>query len=83
MQTLLSNAVVPRPHRRPILDSYDSGDEFSLHHWIDVCKLVNEANDPSLEEGIVFSPEFEDALQETMSEVEPATAYQHFAGNVV
>lgn len=83
MQTLLSHAAVPRPHRRPILDSYDSGDEFSLHHWIEVCRLVDEGDDPSSEEGIVFSPEIEKALEETMSEVEPATAYQHFAGHVV
>ena len=83
METLLSPAAVPYPHRRPILDSYGAGDEFSFYHWIEVRKLVDEADDPSAGQGIEYSEEIEEALEETMSEVEPATAYQHFAGNVV
>lgn len=80
MQTFISHAAVPRLQ---ILDSYDSGDEFSFNHWIEVCRLVDLFDDPSLAEGIEYSWEIEEALEETMSEVEPATAYQHFAGNVV
>ncbi len=68
---------------RPILDSYDSGEECSFFHWIEVCKLVDSGDTLTLEEEMVYSRELEEAMERTMSEVEPATAYQHFAGNVV
>ena len=75
-------AAVPHSHR-PILDSYDSAEECSFYHWIEVCKLVDDADIPAADEDIPYSREIEAALEETLSEVESATAYQHFAGNVV
>ena len=85
MQALIetSHAAVPRSHGRPILDSYDSGEEFSFHHWIEVCKLVDEADEPATDEEPRYSAEFEKALKETLSEVESSATYQHFAGHVV
>ena len=77
-------AAAPHPLGRPSLDSYDSGEEFSFYHWIEVCKLVDQGDDDLLmNEGLPCSPEFEEALKKTLSEVESATAYQNFAGNVV
>ncbi len=85
MQAILepTQAAVPRSHGKPILDSYDSGEEFSFSHWMEVCKLVDEADVPLEEEGLPFAAEMEEALQKTMSEMEPAAAYQNFAGDVV
>ena len=85
MQFLIdpTHAAVPRSHSRPVLDSFDSGEECSFYHWVEVCKLVDEGDVPSVEEGLEYSQEFENALKETLSEVESSTAYQHFAGNVV
>jgi hypothetical protein len=85
MQAVLepTYTAAPRSHRRPRLDSYDSGEEFSFYHWMEVCKLVDEADVPFEHAGLPYTQEFEEALEETMSEVESATAYQHFAGNVV
>lgn len=78
-----THAAVPRSHGRSRLDSYDSGEEFSFFHWIEICRLVDEA-DVSLEnKGLPDIEEIEEALEETMSEVEPATAYQNFTGNIV
>ena len=34
---------------KPILDSYDSGEECSLSHWIELCKLVDESDLPEAE----------------------------------
>ena len=78
-----SHAAVPRSHGRPILDSYDCGEEFSFYHWIEVCKLVDEGDEASTDKVPPYSAEFEKALEETLSEVESSTAYQHFAGDVV
>jgi hypothetical protein len=36
------HAAVPRSHGSPAPDSYDSGEEFSLYHWIKVRSLVDE-----------------------------------------
>lgn len=52
------HAAVPRSHGRPILDSCDSGEEFSFYHWIGVCKLVDEADEPPKDEGARYSAEF-------------------------
>lgn len=85
MQALLepTHAAVPRSHGRRWLNSYDSGEEFSFYHWTEVCKLVDEADFPLENEGLPHTHEIEEALEETMSEVEPATAYQNFTGNIV
>ena len=73
----------PLARRRPVLESYDSGEECSFYHFIEVMKLVEEGEASSPQDELEYSRELEEALEETMSEVEPATAYQHFAGNVV
>jgi hypothetical protein len=83
MQSVLEPAhTLPRVHK-PLLESYDSGEECSFFHWMEVCKLVDEADLPLKAEEAIYSAEFEKALKETLSEVETATAYQDFAGNVV
>ena len=65
------------------MDSFDSSEEYSLYHWIEVRKLVDEADMPFFDEGLEYAREIEKALGEAVSEVEPATTYQHFARNVV
>lgn len=75
--------TIPHSHTRPMLVSFDSGEECSLTHWMEVCKLVDEADVPDPHEGMELTPELERAIEETMLEVEPATAYQHFTGDVV
>jgi len=83
MQSVLEPGhTLPHVHK-PLLESYDSGEECSFYHWIEVCKLVDEADLPLAAEEAIYSAEFEKALEETLSEVETATAYQHLAGNVV
>lgn len=67
----------------PILDSYDSAEEFSLYHWLEVRGLVDEEDASIGEDEISGSEELEHAAQDAVSEVEPAAAYQDFAGNVV
>ena len=63
MQALFeaAHATVPASHERPRLNSYDSGEEFSIDHWIEVCKVVDEFefND----EGLPFREENEEALE--------------------
>jgi hypothetical protein len=85
MQAMIesTHTAVPHSHGGPVLDSYGSGEEFSLYHWIEVCKLVDEGDTVPMHEGLPCSVEIEGGLKETMSEVESAAAYQHFAGNVV
>ncbi len=85
MQAILetSHAALPRWHGRPTLDSYDSGEEFSLYHFMHVCRLVDEGDESSAAEEPCYSAEFEEALKETLSEVESSATYQHFAGDVV
>jgi hypothetical protein len=76
------DTALPYSHK-PILDSYDSGEECSFYHWLDVCRLVDDADLNSAEDSILYSTEIEQAMNETLSEVEPATAYQHFSSDVV
>ena len=85
MQAVLERtpSAIPHSHGRPRLVSYDSGEDFSFYHWIEVCKLVDEGDTPLMDDGLPGTAEFEEALEESMSEVEPATAYKNFAGNVV
>ena len=84
MQAMIEtrHAAVPGSHGRPMLDSYDSGEEFSFHHWVEVCKLADEG-EVATDEEPRYSAEFERALKETLSEVESTTTYQHFAGDIV
>ena len=43
-----AHAAIPRSHGSPTPDSYDSGEEFSLYHWIKVSSLVDE--EPTISE---------------------------------
>lgn len=43
-------AAVPRPHGRPILDSYDSSPESSLSHLLQLQRLVDEADLSDIDE---------------------------------
>jgi hypothetical protein len=45
-----SHAVVPGSHVRPAVSSYGSGEEFSIYHWIEVRKLVDEGEFPLRDE---------------------------------
>jgi hypothetical protein len=48
---LESNIAVP-PTAKPILSSYDSAEECSFYHWIELCKLVDESDTPDVEEPV-------------------------------
>ena len=63
MQGLIETVSIDRPHShvRLVLESFDSGEECSLLHWLEVCKLVDEG------EGVV---ELSDT--EIVAELEPA-----------
>jgi hypothetical protein len=63
MQGLIETVSIDRPHShvRLVLESFDSGEECSLLHWLEVCKLVDEG------EGVV---ELNDT--EIIAELEPA-----------
>lgn len=64
------------------LDSYDCGEEFSLHHWMEVCRLVEDDDDLLS----VETPDLEalgEIVQGAISEVEPATADEDFASHVI
>lgn len=76
-------ATNSHPHVRPALMSFDSGEECSFQHWVEVCSLVDEAERPEQIDEMQLTPELERAIEETMLEVEPSTAYQHFAGDIV
>jgi hypothetical protein len=43
--------AVPQLHHRPSLNSYGAGEEFSLYHWIEVCRLVDDSDAPLPGEG--------------------------------
>lgn len=83
MQTISASTHTAITRYTLALDSYDCGEEFSLHHWIEVRRLVED--DAGLLD--VETPDIE-ALEEivqgsTMSEVEPATADEDFASHVI
>ena len=46
MQTLIESATLERQHAhvRLVLQSFDSGDECSFQHWLEVCQLVEEGD---------------------------------------
>ena len=85
MQALLdaAHAAVQRTVDKCTLSSYDSGEEFSIYHWVEVCRLVDEDDVPLEDEGLPYGEGIEEALEGTLSEVEAATAYQDFPRHVV
>ena len=44
----LPNAVPE--HGKPILNSYDSAEECSLDHWMELCQLIDESDELEIEE---------------------------------
>jgi hypothetical protein len=48
---LNSNITVPQCCK-PILNSYDSLEECSLNHWIELCRMLDESERPELEEPV-------------------------------
>lgn len=78
-----THGVFPRAQDRRTLGSFDSGEEFSLYHWIAVCKLVDEGDVPLEDEGLPYCEEIAEALEAQWSEMESAAADQNFAGHVV
>lgn len=78
-----THSIVRFSHRDLALDSYDSGEEFSLHHWIEVCRLVDDDDVFLNDERTPLVEEFGQGAQDPLSEMEPAAAYQDFAGNVI
>jgi len=59
---------------RPCLTSYDSGEEFSFYHWLEVCQLIDEADLPPVEGGERFAGELEREMRGTLLEVESSAA---------
>lgn len=49
--SLEQNVPVSLPDK-PILDSYDSAEECSFHHWIELCRLVDESDSQDVEEPV-------------------------------
>ena len=54
--SLIPDLVAPsQAQSKPILSSYDSGQEFSLVHWLEVRRLVElEERDERVSKGYVF-----------------------------
>lgn len=52
MQPGLESSIVVPPTAKPILISYDSAEECSFNHWIELCKLVDESDSPDVEEPV-------------------------------
>lgn len=44
MQALIESASLERQqaHVRLVLESFDSGEECSFQHWVEVCQLVDD-----------------------------------------
>lgn len=69
-----------RMQYQPATGTFDCSEEFSLDHWIRVCKLVNESEGPALSTNMINRAEADEG---PASEVESTTANEHLAGNVV
>jgi len=63
MQATLQTVPTAHPstHVRLVLESFDSAEECSFHHWLEVCKLVDEGDVPA-----------EPTDAEMIAELEPA-----------
>jgi hypothetical protein len=59
MQPGLESIIGFEHPEKPILDSYDSAEECSFHHWIQLCKMVDQSE----------ISEEEESLELTVSEV--------------
>lgn len=81
MQTSFqSYSVISQLRAKPVLQTHDSADEFSLSHWLEGTKLVEDAE---IDEELAGCVEQSGVPRKPVSEVEPAAAYQHFARNIV
>lgn len=45
------NTAVPQSGK-PILVSYDSAEECSFYHWMELCRLIDESDFPEIEEPV-------------------------------
>jgi hypothetical protein len=65
MQATLQTVPTAHPssHVRLVLESFDSAEECSFHHWIEVCKLVDEGDVPGGLNDIENIPELEPAVR--------------------
>jgi hypothetical protein len=50
MQPDLESTIAIHPSEKPILNSYDSAEECSFYHWIELCRLVDESDVLEIEE---------------------------------
>jgi len=73
-------AAVTVSRDRTRLDSYDSAEEFSLLHLVEISRLVDDADFPVRKDG---SPKRRESRAAPASEVQPAAADEDFAGHVV
>ena len=48
---LESNTALFHPGK-PNLVSYDSAEECSFHHWMELCRLIDESDIPEFEEPV-------------------------------
>lgn len=48
-------------HVRLVVESFDSGEECSLQHWLDTCRLVDEGDQEEQLTDTEVLPEFEPA----------------------
>ena len=85
MQALIRSTyiAVRRAYGKPNLESYDSCEEFSLSHWLQDLKLVEDADTAVADEELAYCTKTEAVPRKSVSEVKPSTADQHLASNVV
>ncbi len=85
MPAILDPALHTQEKPHPI--SHDSGHEHSLDHWLEVYWLVEEdyvfAKDTDPEPHTAESRPHKQSAKRESSEVQPTTADQHLARNVV
>lgn len=51
----------PNTHVRLVLESFDSAEECSFHHWLEVCELVDEGDVPGGRNDTEMIPDLEPA----------------------
>lgn len=78
-----SNYRVALHSRGFLLNTYECNEEFSLYHWVYVRKLVDEAENPGIDDELAHAGDANVVPKKPVSEVEPAAAYQDLARNVV
>lgn len=62
----------------PYLISFDCGEECSLQHWLEVCRLVDEVEVVEVDTDTVYR-----AADGGLLEVKSSTTYQNFTRDIV